>query len=109
MTQEQVTKQYAPLWVIGPPEGRDDGPPGYVEVDVLTGKWYRKSTNLGTKTGWLEFSTGSSSGGIEFAEGPTDPPEDGTILKQGYKNTTTTVKFINTAWPNTASPVWEAF
>lgn len=49
---------------------------------------------------------GGSSEFFTFAAGA--PPEDGSITTQGYWNTTDDTKYANTAWPDTAAPVWES-
>jgi len=57
----------------------------------------------------LATTIGSSNsvGGLTWEKGAGPPPTDGTVLKQGYKNTTTGVKYINLAWPDTANPEWD--
>lgn len=59
---------------------------------------------------WSGSGGGGAGGfGVLFDEAAGAPPVDGSILKQGYIDTDTGVKYINTNWPDTAAPVWEAF
>lgn len=54
---------------------------------------------------------GGSGVGILFTSGVGLPAADGSILTQGYRDITNPnqpSKYINTAWPNSANPSWEA-
>jgi hypothetical protein len=48
-------------WVMNDPEGVLDGVPGTGVIQAVTGKWYRKTTPIGTKTGWEEIGAGGGS------------------------------------------------
>lgn len=56
--QQQIPKQTGLVWVLGPPEGRDFAPPGWVEIDATTGQWWKKTTRVEINTGWVEFGAG---------------------------------------------------
>jgi hypothetical protein len=70
MDSDQPPVQSIPEWIIGSPEGVIDGPPGYFVIDRITGLWYRKTTPIGTKTGW---SVAGGSGGGSFTSGSGSP------------------------------------
>lgn len=52
---------------------------------------------------------GGGAGGLTFDHGSGPPPVDGSILKQGYIDSDTGIKYINTNWPTTATPTWAPF
>lgn len=74
--------QTEPLWVKGAPEGRDNGPLGFVEVDVYSGTWWVKTTPIGVLTGWQQFGSGGSGGGGFSLQG-TSAPEGVQIAPAG--------------------------
>lgn len=55
----------------------------------------------------LSTGGGSGAGGITFTTAAELPPVDGSVTTQGYINSSTSVKYINVAWPDTASPDWQ--
>lgn len=77
MTHEVQPRQTELHWVLGAPEGRDDGPAGYVEVERETGVWYLKTTPQGTLTGWVQFGTGGS--------GPSGFSRQGSVAPEGVE------------------------
>lgn len=52
---------------------------------------------------------GGGGGGLTFTSAAGIPPVDGSVTTQGYINTSSGAKYINVAWPSTASPNWQAF
>lgn len=77
MTSDRVPTQTAPLWVNGPPEGRDDGPLGFVEIDYETGIHWLKTTTQGYTTGWVQFGTGGN--------GPSGFSRQGEVAPEGVE------------------------
>jgi len=81
MTLDTVPTQTAPQWVFGNPEGRDHAPPGWVEIEIVTGTWYRKTTNITLNTGWIVMSgpTVPSNPMLNMALNGAMPPTDGSV------------------------------
>lgn len=52
---------------------------------------------------------GGGGAGILFTEGVGAPPVDGSILTQGYFDTSGPIKWINIDWPDIANPDWQQF
>lgn len=52
-THDQIPLQTILSWVDDGPNGRDYAPPGYVEIDRLTGNWWLKTTAREYNTGWV--------------------------------------------------------
>ena len=52
---------------------------------------------------------GTGAGGFTFTTAAGEPPIDGSITTQGYVDSDSDIKYINIAWPDTASPNWRQF
>lgn len=70
-------------------------------------EFYGKAIDLMCQLAGAITSGGGAASGLTFTQAAGDPPLDGSVTTQGYKNTTSGVKFINVAWPVTAAPQWE--
>lgn len=55
--------QTNPVQVVGPPEGRDYAPVGFIEVDTVTGIIWVKQTLPTYNTGWAQLASSPASGG----------------------------------------------
>lgn len=51
---------------------------------------------------------GGGSGSDFYTFGVGEPPIDGSVTTQGYWDTSTSLAYVNTAWPVTAAPTWES-
>lgn len=92
-------------WVMFSPEGVLDGVPGSSVINAMTGKWYRKTSPIGTTTGWVEMGAGA--GGLSgVTVGSGSPPVDGSILTLMYKDSLTGFKYVNLG--TAAAPVWDS-
>jgi hypothetical protein len=107
MTLDTIPTQTAPQWVLGSPEGRDHAPPGWVEIETVTGTWYRKTTPIALNTGWVAMG-GSTPVPVNpftnMALNGAPPPTDGSV--QSYLVYDTDKGY---AWYNRATlpaPVW---
>lgn len=87
MTSERTPFQTEILHVLGTPNGRDYAPAGFVEVDDLTGQWWRKTTDVTLNTGWVVFGgSGVFPQLINFIYWedsgplPSGPPPDTTLV-----------------------------
>lgn len=88
-TQDQVPVQSILSWVDGSPQGRDYAPPGYVEIDRVTGNWWRKTTRQELNTGWVLMANSSGVGPGDYVEiryGPGAPSIPGEDWAMFYVN-----------------------
>lgn len=73
MTNIQNPTQTAMLWTDRDPEGINAGPPGFVVVNQVNGKWWRKTTRIELTTGWVEMGSGTPSTSLQFYIVSGDP------------------------------------